>query len=188
MSYSSNVRVPSVLSRERKPPVTTHIPTPSDIFGCWYMAASSSSYLHDRKRSITVTYQENTQGNVPKGAFDEVMAYYSGNSKKQSFTRGISSPSAAGAGIFDWRGTGWMRMIFARWEIIGFGPLETGHKPTMVVFVHKSLFGSQSLSICRKEEDVLSEEDLHTILRALRGLGNEALDQELDKVQAISRE
>jgi hypothetical protein len=174
----------------------------------WHMIASSSSMWQDRKRSITTTYSFSADG-VGTAKLEDIAAWQTYNSTKHSATKGISYPTTSGSGfVFDWRGTGWLRFITTRWEIVGLGVLTcpphidgANHRQMgdesigdgikmLVTFVQKTVFSPQALSVFiqgGRLEDAQEQYLVKKAAEALRSLGVETIFTETDKIQRIPR-
>lgn len=68
-----------------------------------------------------------------------------------------SSPTGGGSGNegpiqMEWRGTGWLRMVRARWEILGWG------RGWFVAYAEKSMFASAGISLYSRRRTVEGEE------------------------------
>ncbi|KAI0018947.1 hypothetical protein F4780DRAFT_477679 [Xylariomycetidae sp. FL0641] len=160
-----------------------------DLSGEWHMIASSSSFWLDRKHSISITYTNAKSSNASPGTLDDVVAYYMRGSAKQHSTKGTSTPSTSQRVVYDWRGWGLLRLVSTRWEVVGYGSLATSGGPAniLVTLAQKTTFSPQSLSIYSEKPSALAEDDIVTIMSALRDLENDALSRELDKVRRIEQ-
>ncbi|KAI1634631.1 hypothetical protein F4809DRAFT_665268 [Biscogniauxia mediterranea] len=168
-----------------------HLPTTTEQLICqWHMVASSSSFWTAGKHDVSVVYEDNTttQSKSPPGTLNDIASYYSGSPPTQQHsTRGISSPSASASGVYNWRGVGWLRMVTTRWEIVGFGSLlGSNGTDLLVTFAQKTIFSPQSLSIyCREKPQVSDDEVIQRVSDVLKQMGNAALSDEVDRLQAI---
>ncbi|KAI9167949.1 hypothetical protein HJFPF1_04091 [Paramyrothecium foliicola] len=172
----------------------------------WRMIASSSSMWQDRKYAIDTVY-------APVGAntvdFSSEATWFGENSTKQSYTKGINHARATKTGYaYDWRGTGWLRLITTHWEILGLGIIPHRHREpeaevagskgtvdgngtvVLVTFVQKTFFSPQALSVMVQEAQLenLREEDLlEDVSAALKGLGVHSLSAEVDVLKILPR-
>lgn len=158
----------------------------------------------DNKHSITITYTVEDSGDAHK--VHDLAGWQTEKSDSVSSTRGFSTPSDAqeSCRIYNWRGSGWLRMISTRWEIVGVGVAhvdignigvdEDGRTGTerdpavLVTFVQKTLFSPQALSIYVKREHFHTDkqEAILTVVKgALQDLSCEALQADIEKIRTI---
>lgn len=162
----------------------TQVPTSEQLVGQWYMTASSSSFWQVGKHSTCLTYQLST---AAPGALDDMSTYVSDGSNQPSTTKGVSSPSAAGPGIYDWRGAGWLRMIRTSWEVVGWGALEGGgdEEEVLVTLAAKTIFSPRALSVFWRKREGMGEERIQVVAAALKALGDANLTLDADGLRAI---
>ncbi|KAI1493663.1 hypothetical protein F5X96DRAFT_666580 [Biscogniauxia mediterranea] len=169
--------------------VEYYLPTTTELIGQWHMVASSSSFWTAGKHDVSIVYEDTTtQSKSPPGTLNDTASYYSGSPPTQHSTRGISSPSASAPGVYNWRGVGWLRMVTTRWEMVGFGSLLGSNDGTdlLVTFAQKTIFSPQSLSIyCKEKPQVSNDEVIQRVSDVLKQMGNAALSDEVDRLQAI---
>jgi hypothetical protein len=148
------------------------------------MTASSSSFWQDPKHSACLTYQAST---AAPGALDDVTTFFSDGSAVPSSTKGVSSPSAAGAGIYDWRGSGWLRMIRTSWEVVGWGALEDDEGEdglVLVTLAHKTIFSPRALSVYWRKKDGMGAERIQAVSAALKAIADADLALDVDRLRA----
>ena len=164
---------------------STKPPTSEQLVGQWYMTASSSSFWQDRKHSACLTYQVSA---ATPGALDDVTTFFSDGSVQPSSTKGVSSPSAAGAGIYDWRGSGWLRMIRTSWEVVGWGVLgndEGDDELVLVTLAQKTMFSPPALSVYWRKKDGMGAERIQAVSAALKALGDANLALDVDRLRVV---
>lgn len=167
------------------------------------MIASSSSMWQDNKHSVAITYTPTNPADAHK--LNDDVTWYASSSGKASSTKGISTlPNGSSGTVCDWKGAGWLRMITARWEIIGFGSvpgvrLETitssnesksGEDGVVVLsaFVQKTLFSPQAVSVYVQQHELGSidgEKLMEVIANMVADLDSEELTAEIGKLKHI---
>ncbi|KAI5855029.1 hypothetical protein GGS23DRAFT_470595 [Durotheca rogersii] len=189
-------------AEQQPPPLTTR-----DLFGAtWHMIASSSTMWQDRKSSITVTYSATADGADGRDFYD-VAAWSADNSSKQHSTKGLSCPAAAYSGyVYAWRGTGWLRLITTRWEVVGLGVVSHRSEAdgadgadvedddrgdgavVLVTFVQKTTFSPPALSVFIRQEHLNGTQEENVVKRVvaeLKSQGMESLHAEVDKLRPV---
>ena len=162
------------------------VPTSEQLVGQWYMTASSSGFWQE-KHSACLTYQAST---ATPGALDDVTTFFLAGATQPSTTKGVNSPSAAGPGIYDWRGSGWLRMIRTSWEVVGWGALKNDKDEgelVLVTLAQKTMFSSRALSIYWRKKDGMDAEKIQAVAAALKALGDADLTSDVDKLRAIQQ-
>ncbi|KAK2595604.1 hypothetical protein QQS21_006651 [Conoideocrella luteorostrata] len=164
-----------------------HLPELNELLESkWRMVASSSSFWQDQKRDVLVKYDvDSRNGSNGMSVITDSTTYTTTSSSKQSVTKGVSTQSSSNASAYNWRGTGWLRMVTAQWEFVGFGSVGPGDSPVLVLYAQKTIFSPQSLSIYCRDGASISAEDMDLIKTTLTGLEDSALTAEVDKVQSI---
>ncbi|KAK7957269.1 uncharacterized protein PG986_006491 [Apiospora aurea] len=170
---------------------TSYIRTPHSVLGAitgpgWNMIASTSSMWQDHKHSMAITYS--TLDNATEGhQFNEKTTWCS-DANKTSSTSGISHFVAGEPGrVYDWRGTGWLKWVTTRWEIVGFGEMPLagtgagsivgrgGSIPVLVTFVRKTMLSPQALSVLVRPQldDGQKAFIIKQVSDLLKGVGHE---------------
>ncbi|KAK7987373.1 hypothetical protein PG989_007688 [Apiospora arundinis] len=188
---------------------TKNLQTPHSVLGGiagppWNMIASTSSMWQDHKHSIAMTYS--TPDNGTEGhQFNETTTWCGDTVKNSSTGISRSVPDEPGR-VYDWRGTGWLRLITTRWEIVGLGglPILVGHDhtkeiaqpssgsdceqvPVLVTFVRKTMFSPQALSVLVRPQldDAQKAAIIEHVAGLLKGLGVTSLSAEVDRLRPI---
>ncbi|KAK8075554.1 hypothetical protein PG997_010217 [Apiospora hydei] len=180
-------RSPFLITQGRSlpPPKSGFLPTTTELVGEWHMAATSSAFWKDRKHSVSITYQSSTKSGPAGAALDDVASYYAIDSSTQHSTKGVSTPSTSCSGVYDWHGTGFLRLVSTRWEIVGYGSLEEMGAVVLVTLAQKTMFSPQSLSIYSKEKIEKPNEIVLIISDSLKSFGIAALSQEVEKLELM---
>ncbi|KAL4963392.1 uncharacterized protein BDV14DRAFT_201807 [Aspergillus stella-maris] len=128
-------------------------PLPS-LAGTWLLTRSSSPFWRD-KHSISITFSLDASRELNDPVYTSTTVYQtSANSSATPKTvsgtdRQVREESFdTGATVMEWRGSGWLKMVRARWEILGIG------KDWMVVYTNKSMFTPAGISICSREKEM----------------------------------
>jgi len=150
------------------------------------MVASSSSFWQVGKHSVSVTYQASA---TAPGTLDDVTTYTTEGSTKPSSTKGVNTPSAAGAGIYEWRGTGWLRVVTSGWEVVGWGVLENDKdegedEVVLVTLAQKTIFSPRSLSIYWRKKDGMEPDKIRAVSAALEELADADITLDVSKLRA----
>ncbi|CAH0052004.1 unnamed protein product [Clonostachys solani] len=173
-------RSTSLLGKTNAAGKVDHLPGFNDLGHKWMMAASSSSLWLDQKQGISVTYVDTTQSSNTASSLNDQTTYTTIGSLKQTTTMGVSTPLDSHPGLFNWRGAGWLRMVSAQWEVVGFGTIKGGDSLVLVVAAAKTLFSPQGLSVYYREGHPISGEDVDWVKNGIRELDDPVLTAEVD--------
>lgn len=182
------VYIPICLSRDTKstamanqislrPPTTSKlpqvdwIPPPVDhLSGVWHVTQSSLPLWSD-KRNVTITYKalEPTTGKNQQvlQRLDDTVAYQSLTSGKFKTVHGIDTACDEGTADWDWRGTGWLKLVTSHWEILGFGQDSGSGVDWAVVFFASTYLTPSGVDILSNSKEGVSAETLSAIKEAL---------------------
>ncbi|GLB09584.1 hypothetical protein AtubIFM57258_005509 [Aspergillus tubingensis] len=171
-------------SPEHSPP--SPLPT-TNILGTWYITRSSSPFWSDKRNpTITLTADTTTTppGTLPLSALSQATttspapiltnktSYQTLSSSSVRTTTGtdraISDGKQHGPIQMEWRGSGWLRMVSAQWEILGWGGADDDE--WLLVFANKSMFTPAGISLYSRRKKGVDELVWAGIEVELRGL------------------
>jgi hypothetical protein len=155
-------------------------PQAEELLTQWYLVTSSSTFWHD-KYDISVTHS-NLKSTATTDSFDNLTAYKTRGSDKPGSVKGVDSTEKANPGVFQWRGTGLLRMVSLRWELLGFGQTEGGVR-WMITSAQKTMFTPPSLNIYCDKVNGVPREEADRMLEVLKDLGNEGITKELEMMK-----
>ncbi|KAF3481671.1 uncharacterized protein GIQ15_04430 [Arthroderma uncinatum] len=225
MSNEIHLRLPTRLSPSTPTtptPPTAADATPADssglsstipLLGTWYVLSSSVDYWRD-KRNVSISYalasdpaqsKEINSANVDftkDFALKSVASYQSisgEDCEKVDTIDGTDRPIPnSPPGTITWRGTGFIKFLSNRWEILGYGnvPGESGELKRegddqamwMLIFADKSMLAASSLNLQTKGTKALSARNMELIKKALRDLDNKELQECSEKMVDILQE
>ncbi|GLA74926.1 hypothetical protein AtubIFM55763_006178 [Aspergillus tubingensis] len=168
------------------PPPPPPLPT-TNILGTWYITRSSSPFWSDKRNpTITLTADTNTPpGTLPLSALSQPTptspapiltnktSYQTLSSSSVKTTTGtdraISAGKEQGPIQMEWRGSGWLRMVSAQWEILGWGGADDDDE-WLLVFANKSMFTPAGISLYSRRKTGVDELVWAGIEVELRGL------------------
>jgi hypothetical protein len=105
---------------------------------------------------------------------DDTVFYQTLTSDKIKTIHGIDTANAgAGEAVWDWRGTGWLRVASSRWEILGYGLYEG--REWVVAYFASTLFTPAGVDILSKEKEVVPRGLVEGVKGALSGMEDTAL-------------
>lgn len=133
-------------------------PTPSQLLGTWHVTHSSLP-LWKSKRNVTVTYGSLEPGSgTGLARLDDTVAYQTLTSDKIKTISGIDTAAAAAGGgsgsgdfagiipgVWNWRGSGWLKVASSHWEILGWGVYEG--KEWAVTFFAATVFSPAGIDL-----------------------------------------
>ncbi|PYH70140.1 uncharacterized protein BO88DRAFT_275804 [Aspergillus vadensis CBS 113365] len=170
-------------------PSPEHSPPPlptTNILGTWYITRSSSPFWSDKRNpTITLTADTNTPPDtLPLSALSQATttspapiltnktSYQTLSSSSVKTTTGTDRAILAGKELgpiqMEWRGSGWLRMVSAQWEILGWGGADNGE--WLLVFANKSMFTPAGISLYSRRKTGVDEMVWAEIEVELRGL------------------
>ncbi|PWY62635.1 hypothetical protein BO83DRAFT_383251 [Aspergillus eucalypticola CBS 122712] len=172
-------------SHEHSPPLP---PTTTNILGTWYITRSSSPFWSDKRNpTITLTADTTTTppGTLPLSELPQATttspapiltnktSYQTLSSSSVKTTTGtdraISAGKEHGPIQMEWRGSGWLRMVSAQWEILGWGGADDDDE-WLLVFANKSMFTPAGISLYSRTKTGVDEMVWAGIEVELRGL------------------
>ncbi|RAK89889.1 hypothetical protein BO79DRAFT_244778 [Aspergillus costaricaensis CBS 115574] len=185
------IHAPQKYHHHHHHPSHEHPPPPStttNILGTWYITRSSSPFWSD-KRNPTITLTADTTTNTPPGTLPlsalsqatttspapiltNKTSYQTLSSSSVKITTGtdraISAGKEHGPIQMEWRGSGWLRMVSAQWEILGWGGADNDE--WLLVFTNKSMFTPAGISLYSRRKTGVDELVWAGIEVELRGL------------------
>ncbi|KAL2783801.1 hypothetical protein BJX66DRAFT_317834 [Aspergillus keveii] len=184
-------------------PVTT-----GSLSGTWYVRLSSSPFWID-KYGVSITFslddddddnaaavQSTTPDLETHAVYTSNLSYRtsispSGDTKAVSGTdrRLGAAPSAENGGTIpmEWRGSGWMKLVKTRWEILGFGGGGPGTDTEwLVAYAEKSMFNPPGISVYSRKRELRAEVEAE-IRQVLARMVGEAEEQR-DELERLVRE
>lgn len=186
MTVQVNIRPPTT---SNLPPVESIAPTMDQLSGLWHITDSTLPLWSD-KRNVTISYapiEPKTGSNQQSlKRMNDTVAYQSLTSDKTKTIDGIDTASDEGTENWDWRGSGWLKLITSHWEILGFGQ-DSGVDWALVYFYSTYLtpFGVDIL--CRSKEGV-SAETLSAIKEALTKVEDPVLTKMAGELYSVKRD
>ncbi|KAK2882752.1 hypothetical protein FQN49_000064 [Arthroderma sp. PD_2] len=217
MANEINLRPPAGLSPAATPTAAPANPSGVSstipLLGLWHVLCSSSQYWRD-KRNISISFalaDGSCQSREANGAnvdftkdvvLKSVASYQSisgDGCDNIDTTEGIERaiPNSL-PGTMTWQGTGFIKFLTNRWEILGYGCFpDKGGEPRregdeqimwMVVYADKSMFTPAALNICTKATRALSAEKMDLIKDALRDFDHEELKECFNSMIDIPQE
>lgn len=150
-------------------------PTIDHLIGTWHVIYSSLP-LWKSKRNVTITYKalEPTAAHHNQEAvsrLDDTVSYQTLTSDKIKTVHGIDTASGPGADIWDWRGTGWLKLASSHWEVIGYG--QNSGEAWGVTYFASTLFTPAGIDIMSKSKKGISAETLSGIKAAFSNFDDE---------------
>jgi hypothetical protein len=86
----------------------------------------------------------------------------------------------------EWRGSGWMKLVKTRWEILGFGGGGPGTETEwLAAYAEKSMFNPPGISVYSRERELRPEVEAE-IRDVLAGMVEEAEEQRDELVRLVS--
>ena len=133
-------------------PSTTFIPpTVDQLTGTWHVVYSTLP-LWKNKRNVNITYKPLAPITSSKQEvlqrIDDIVAYQTLTSDTIKTIHGIDTTSGEGTGNWDWRGTGWLKIVSSHWEILGVG--EHLGDDWAIIFFASTLFTPSGVDILSK--------------------------------------
>jgi hypothetical protein len=174
--------------------------TSRSLSGTWYVRLSSSPFWID-KYGVSITFSlddDDGNANTTTSDLDAQAVYTSHLSYRTAIDpsadiktvpgtdRRVGAAASENAGTIpmEWRGSGWMKLIKTRWEILGFG----GGPGTewLVAYAEKSMFNPPGISVYSREREVREEVEAE-IRGVLARMVDEAQEQR-DELERLVRE
>lgn len=130
-------------------------------------------------QNLTITYGPHPSSTPSRPRVTDTVSYQSKGQRKLRTVSGVDT--AAGEGdttVWDWRGSGLLKPISCRWEVLGWGE-RTGEAGEVerwaVTWFAKTLFTEEGLDVYCDRREGMSEGTAEEIRRALEGVGREEL-------------
>lgn len=185
MAVPISLRLPAVYAKETSTETSFNPPTAEWYSGTWYVTHSSLPLWKD-KRNVTITYKLVDSSPNNAGLVDDTASYQTLSSDKVKTVHGIDTPSAGNPGVFDWRGTGWLKVASSHWEFLGYGDLVDEDSSWMVTYFQKTLFTPAGIDVYSRKKEGVSEKALADIMQALQSLDHEEIRKLVDSIFKIT--
>ena len=99
-------------------------PTAKEVLGEWFIVLSSLPYWQD-KRNVKITYSVLAENDTGIQSVQDDVRFQTLTSNKSKNVRGVNTPSQSGRqGVWDWRGSGLVRVVSNHWEVLAHGSFE----------------------------------------------------------------
>lgn len=126
-------------------------------------------------QNLTIAYGPHpASGSSPR--VTDTVTYQSKGQRKAKVISGIDT-AAGDTTVWDWRGSGLLKPISCRWELIGWGERTVGGEVERwaVTWFAKTLFTEEGVDVYCDRREGMSEETAGEIRKALEGVGREQL-------------
>lgn len=125
-------------------------------------------------QNLTITYGPHPATSSPR--VTDNVTYQSKGQRKLKTVSGIDT-AAGDTTVWDWRGSGLLKPISCRWELLGWGErtVEGKSEKWAVTWFAKTLFTEEGVDVYTDRREGMSEETAAAIRTALEGLGREEL-------------
>ena len=144
-------------------------PSPEQLLGLWFITHTSLPFWRD-KRNIKITYAAPSSSSPLRLNADPItdaVTYQPPGSATLKTVQGVNTRAQGGRdGAWDWRGSGWVKVVSNHWEILGYGGGEEGGC-WMVIFTHKSFFAPAAVHVYSRGKEALGEETRKALMGAL---------------------
>ncbi|SPO03380.1 uncharacterized protein DNG_06063 [Cephalotrichum gorgonifer] len=128
-------------------------------------------------QNLTITYGTHPPTSASHPRVTDAVRYQSKGQRKVSTIKGIDT-AADDTTVWDWRGSGLLKPISCRWELLGWGE-RTQADGTVerwaVTWFAKTLFTEEGIDVYCDRREGMSEGTAAAIRGALEGLGREEL-------------
>ena len=132
-------------------------PSSNEILGDWFIVQTSLPYWRD-KRNVKITYSNISPSNSTIQSVQDEVSYRTLTSETIKTLRGINTPSPRGQpGAWDWRGSGWVKVVSNHWEILSYGNDQDGGVEWMVIYTEKSFFTPAAVHVYSRKQSKLPE-------------------------------
>lgn len=163
---SSFVLRPSALSSPDEPAFQP--PSSDQLLGQWFVVHTSLPFWRN-KRNIQITYSAPPSPALATDLVIDTVTYQVENSAKLKTVQGTNTPAQSEHhGAWDWRGTGFIKVVSNHWEVLGHGDLGAGEKECwIVIHTQKSFFTPAAIHVYSRSREPLSEDVLKPLMAAL---------------------
>ena len=143
-------------------------PSPEHLLGQWFIIHTSLPFWRD-KRNITIVYSAAYPQPTPTNIINDTVTYQNLSSDKVKTVQGTNTAAQGERqGAWDWRGSGWVKVVSNHWEILGYGSGESGDEGRwMVIHTRKSFFTPAAIHVYSKSQKALTEETRRSLMSTL---------------------
>ena len=150
-------------------PSTFQPPSPEQLLGQWFIVHTSLPFWRD-KRNIAIAYSAPSTSSPPTNVVNDTVTYQALKSDKLKTVQGVNTLAlGAWQGAWDWRGSGWVKVVSNHWEILAHGSGVGGDEGGRWIVIHtqKSFFAPAAVHVYSRDKEVLPEETLKMLVAAL---------------------
>lgn len=177
------------LTTSKLPLVDWNPPTIDQWSGTWHVTYTTIPMWSD-KRNVTFIHKplEPTTGSKQQvlHRLDDTVTYQSLTSDKIKTIHGIDTASDEGTGNWDWRGTGWLKLVTSHWEILGFGQ-DSGASWAVICFASTYLT-PLGMDIVSKSKKGMSAETFSAIKEALTKIEDPVVKRLAGELYAVKQD
>ncbi|KAL9009987.1 MAG: hypothetical protein Q9173_005037 [Seirophora scorigena] len=152
---SAFVLRPSLLALPTSDASTFQPPSTNDLLGDWWIVQTSLPYWRD-KRNVKITYTQLANDNTATLSVQDDASYQLLDSDKTKMIRGINTLSQRDQpGAWDWRGTGWVKIVSNHWKILAYGPGGGEEMEWLLIHTEKSFFTPAAVHVYSRVKTAL---------------------------------
>ena len=144
-------------------------PRSDQLLGEWFIVLTSLPYWRD-KRNIKVTYSASEPTAADAPTIYDTVTFQTLTSDKLKSVQGVNTSSQLGQlGGWDWRGTGWVKVVSNHWDVLGHNAIspEDGQKiEWFVIHTKKSFFTPAAIHIYSRRKQAPAEGVRESLLDA----------------------
>lgn len=143
-------------------------PSSKQLLGQWFIVQTSLPFWRD-KRNIKIAYSASPSSSHIIDQIDDTTIYQTLGSEKLKTVQGVSAQGdSEKAGAWDWRGSGWVKVVRNHWEILGHASYEGGDEASwIVVHTQKSFFTPAAIHVYSRKKEALTEATWQTLKATL---------------------
>ena len=143
-------------------------PSPEQLLGQWFIVHTSLPFWRD-KRNITIAYSTACPQPTPTNIINDTVTYQALGSDKLKTVQGINTVSQGKRqGAWDWRGSGWVKVVSNHWEILGYGSGESGDEGWWIlIHTQKSFFTPAAVHVYSRNQKALPEKTRRSLMSTL---------------------
>lgn len=173
----------------------SQIPTTDQILGTWHIIRTSVPFWIDKRNpsvtfsapSISKTTSTSTSpSNSSPSHLNNSTTYQALSSSNFKTVKGTDTPIPNQQGIYEWRGTGWLKIASSKWEILGYE--KTNDDAWLFVFTPGSILTTGGLILYSNKKEGLAEGALEGIEAALAGWEHPQLRELVGSMFDVKRE
>ena len=145
-------------------------PSLKGLLGDWFIVLTSLPYWQG-KRNIKATYSVLSETDIDIQSAQDDVTYQTLTSDKIKTVRGVTTPSQTGpAGTFDWRGSGLVKVVSNRWEVLAHGSFESCDRVEWIlIHTGKSLFAPAAVHVYSRAKHMLAKDTRRELENTLGG-------------------